>query len=160
GATLAGIGTVHAAVTNAGQVNPGISGPGVLSITGSFTQTAAGTLNLDLGGLTPGTQFDQLNVTGAATLDGTLNVNLTNGYVPAAGDQLTVMIFASGTGKFAALTGATVGGRQSLKPLYDPGDVTLLGVLAGVHVSPTSGLVTTEAGGSATFSVVLAKQPQ
>ncbi|MFL5327544.1 MAG: DUF4347 domain-containing protein [Gemmataceae bacterium] len=44
----------------------------------------------------------------------------------------------------------------------DPADVTLTNIdndTAGVTVSPTSGLVTTEAGGTASFTVVLTSQP-
>src|SRR5207244_1167373 len=79
-------GTVISNTTNAGQVNPG-SSAGILTITGNYTQTAAGTLNIELGGTTPGTQFDRLAVSGAASLNGTLNVTRINGFTVTAGDQ-------------------------------------------------------------------------
>src|SRR5947208_7964134 len=44
----------------------------------------------------------------------------------------------------------------------DPADVALTNAdnaVAGITVAPTSGLVTSEAGGTATFSVVLNSQP-
>ena len=44
----------------------------------------------------------------------------------------------------------------------DPADVTGINVdddVAGFLVTPTSGLVTTEAGGTATFTIVLLSQP-
>src|SRR5690348_6116271 len=44
----------------------------------------------------------------------------------------------------------------------DPADVAVTNLdndTAGINVTPTSGLVTSEAGGSATFNVVLKSQP-
>ena len=77
GGTLQGTGTFNVSATtfsNAGDVNPGTS-PGILSITGNFPQISTGVLNMEIGGLIAGTDFDQLDINGAATLDGTLNVS-------------------------------------------------------------------------------------
>src|SRR5207302_2747706 len=65
----------------------------------------------------------------------------------------------SRSGQFAATTGLDAGNGESLKAVYDPTDVTLLGFVTGVRVTPTSGLVTTEAGGTAQFTAVLTRQP-
>ncbi len=46
-------------------MSPGAS-PGTLTITGDYTQTSAGTLAIEIGGVTAGTQFDQLAVSGVA----------------------------------------------------------------------------------------------
>jgi len=100
-----GAGTVDVATTtfaNAGLVGPGLSA-GVLTVTGNYPQTASGTLAIELGGTTVGSQYDRLVVTGAATLAGTLNVTLIGGFTPAAGDQVTVLTFASRTGDFATV---------------------------------------------------------
>jgi hypothetical protein len=77
---------------------------------------------VEIGGPNPGTAFDQLNITGQGTLDGTLTVNLINGFVPNSGDGFAVVSFGSGTGAFAAITGA--GGLFT--PSFDPGDATLV----------------------------------
>jgi hypothetical protein len=45
GGVLSGTGTISAAVKNAGQLSPGLSA-GLLNITGSYTQTSAGTLSI------------------------------------------------------------------------------------------------------------------
>ena len=45
--------------------------PSVITITGNYTQSSAGTLDVDLGG-TSLSQYDQLQVSGTATLAGTL----------------------------------------------------------------------------------------
>ncbi|HEX8073006.1 MAG TPA: LamG-like jellyroll fold domain-containing protein [Pyrinomonadaceae bacterium] len=104
GATLSGAGTVAANLSNAATVNVGGS-PGCLNITGSYTQTAAGTLNVEIGGATPCTQYDQLNATGAASLNGTLAVSYINGFAPALGATFQPLTFASRTGTFSSVTG-------------------------------------------------------
>jgi hypothetical protein len=79
GGILKGVGTINGNVTNAATVSPGAS-PGVISIVGNYTQTAAGTLAVEMNGTTPGTQYDQLSVAGQVTLAGTLS--LTFGFTP------------------------------------------------------------------------------
>ena len=56
-----------------GTVAAGAS-PGTLTINGDYTQGPGGTLQEEIAGTTPGTQFDQLVVTGDVTLDGTLAI--------------------------------------------------------------------------------------
>ena len=51
-----------------GTVRPGTS-PGTLTVTGSYTQGATGTLEVDVDGTVQGTGYDHLSVGGAATLD-------------------------------------------------------------------------------------------
>ena len=100
GGSLSGPGTLSASLTNNGAVDLG-SAPGILSILGTYTQTAAGTLSLKVGGTTAGTQLDQVNVAGTAVLNGTLNVALINGFGPNAGETFSVLKFAGSTGSFA-----------------------------------------------------------
>jgi hypothetical protein len=108
GGVLSGPGTIGsttalAAVINAGQINAGGAGvTGTLTINGTYTQTAAGTLVLQVGGSTPGTDTDKLAVTGQATLDGSLTVVLLNGFVSG---PLQVVTFLSHSGVFASLDG-------------------------------------------------------
>ncbi len=64
---------VSGTFANGGVVAPGLS-VGVLSVTGTYNQDANGTLEVELGGPTPGTEHDQLAVTGIANLDGTLDI--------------------------------------------------------------------------------------
>src|SRR5262249_61869879 len=84
---LAGIGTVGANVVNAGPLPPGTS-PGTLSITRTYTQTSSGALNIELSGLTAGSQYDRLAVTGAASLAGALDVTTPGGLLPHLGAAL------------------------------------------------------------------------
>ncbi len=55
--------------------------------------------------VTPGTEFDQLVITGSATLDGMLNTTLVNGFTPSAGDTFEIMTFGSLYGSFASING-------------------------------------------------------
>jgi len=88
-------GTIVGNVNNsAGIVSPGAS-PGILTINGNYTQGPAGMLDMQIGGLVAGTDYDQLKVIGSASLGGTLNTALINGFVPAAGTTFT-LVDASG----------------------------------------------------------------
>ncbi len=88
--TINGKGTLDVMLANSfinnGILSPGNS-PGTLTVNGDFTQTSSGTIVLEIAGLTPGTQYDQLIVNGTATLNGTVNIVLLNGFVlPANGN--------------------------------------------------------------------------
>ena len=90
GGTLAGGGVINANLTNAATVAPGAS-LGSLIVHGGYTQTAAGALQVEIGGVTPGSGYDQLNVSGMASLDGALNVSLVNGFGPTLGQRFDVV---------------------------------------------------------------------
>ena len=51
--------------------------------------------------------------------------------------------------------GLDLGNHNSLRADYSGTNVTLVSEVVGIKVAPTSGLVTTEAGGTATFTVVI-----
>jgi hypothetical protein len=124
---LGGSGTVVANVTNYGIVYPGGDDQaGVLTINGSYTQGIDAYLSIDLGGTTVGTQYDRLTVSGAVNLDGTLLVQLINGYTPAAGDTFQILSFGSKTGDFAAVNLPDVGSDQSLTTTYTATSLTLV----------------------------------
>ena len=97
--TLRGDGQIIGNVSNIGVVAPGLS-PGALHVTGSFTQGVQGTLDIELAGTTPGSQFDTLDITGHATLDGTLSVSLLNGFTPASGTAFEILHADSGISGF------------------------------------------------------------
>ncbi len=56
-----------------------------------YRQGHSGTLEIPIGGRTAGTQYSRLAVNGAVAFDGTLRVNLINGFVPALGNTFTVV---------------------------------------------------------------------
>ncbi|MBC7377225.1 MAG: LEPR-XLL domain-containing protein, partial [Burkholderiaceae bacterium] len=80
--------------------------------TSAASQTSQPTLTLnpgdvfevELGGATPGNgtgHYDQLTVTGQASLDGALKVTLIDGYVPADGAVFTFLNYGTVSGSFA-----------------------------------------------------------
>ena len=98
---LGGSGSLDIALLNTGVVSPGYS-PGVLNVA-SYTQSSDGTLEIQIGGGTAGTgvgHYDQLNVSGAAILDGKLSISLLNGYKPADGETFSIINYGSVSGKF------------------------------------------------------------
>ncbi len=86
-----------------GGISPGDS-PAIVSIEGSINLDAANTLFIELGGTTPG-EYDRLELGGFASIDGTLDVALINGFVPSVGDSFG-FLFANGGfgGSFATLS--------------------------------------------------------
>ncbi|MBI2753527.1 MAG: filamentous hemagglutinin N-terminal domain-containing protein [Betaproteobacteria bacterium] len=108
GGTLSGTGTIIGNVSNsAGTVSPGAS-PGILTISGNYVQGPSGVLDMQIGGTTAGTQYDQLIVTGSVSLDGTLNTTLINGFVPVAGNTFTLIQSGGAlTGTFGAIVQPT-----------------------------------------------------
>ena len=106
GGKLFGTGTIAASVTSTGSVTAGDTAikAGVLS-PNTYTQNAKGSLNIQIGGRTAGTQYSQFTVTNAASLNGTLNLTLINGFVPAVGNAFTILTGSAVTGKFTTVNG-------------------------------------------------------
>lgn len=101
--------TVNGNFVNNAQLYPGgDNDPGTLTINGNFTQTSDGTTNIDIGGPGATDAYDQINVSGAATLDGTLNFGLTYGYQPSTTSQTTfdIITYQSVDGTFATINGS------------------------------------------------------
>ncbi|MEY3895003.1 MAG: hypothetical protein RLZZ214_522 [Verrucomicrobiota bacterium] len=97
--TLGGIGTVAALTAiSGGTVSPGNSA-GILSA-GNTDLQAGSILALELGGASAGVNYDRLNVTGSATLDGLLNLTVTGTY---ANNDLLFLLVNDGAD---AITGA------------------------------------------------------
>jgi len=120
-----GNGTVGGDVTNtAGTVAPGNS-PGILTIDGSYTQGATGTLALEIGGLIAGEEHDKLVITGTADLNGTISVELTDSFTPAANDTFDVLDFASFVNSGYVFDFSQAGDESS----WDTGSFETLGTL-------------------------------
>jgi hypothetical protein len=108
GASLGGPGTIDGNLDNGG--GPGYTGayvyvgggqfPGTLTVNGNYQQDSSSTLIFNIGGATAGTQFDQMKISGTATLAGFLDVHLINGYNPSRG-TFDILTYASESGDFA-----------------------------------------------------------
>jgi T5SS/PEP-CTERM-associated repeat protein len=100
--TLGGTGTIQGNVTNnGGIVSPGDSS-GTLRVTADYTQQASGTLLIDIAGHSSG-QFSVLNVLGNASLNGTLDPVLLNGFIPMIGQSFVFLDYASLAGAFSGI---------------------------------------------------------
>jgi hypothetical protein len=110
-------------LTNDGELDlGGPATPGLLTINGNYMQTFNGSLIIKIGGTAAGTQFDQLNISGTASLNGSLTARLIDNYSPPSGTTFQFLI-CGGTrsGQFAT----TNLGGHFVPPIYDPNDVTL-----------------------------------
>jgi hypothetical protein len=124
GGVLRGAGQITGNLTNdGGTVRPGTS-PGTLTVTGNYSQGASGTLETEIQGTTPGTQFDRLAVNGSATLDGTLAIVNAPAFTPELTDTFKILTAGSRSGEFATLTGTQANGR-TYSARYDSDGVTL-----------------------------------
>jgi photosystem II stability/assembly factor-like uncharacterized protein len=163
GGELRGAGNISGDVRNWADVHPG--GPfGFLSLSNSVTQiysnTASGRLNLQLGGLIPGTNHDQVRINGQANLSGTIKVDFLNGFVPAIGNSFTVMTYTARSGQFAGITAPP---GVTLQPAYFPTHLVLNAVAVTIVppfivTHPTN--VVLKEGLTATFRVVASGTPQ
>jgi autotransporter-associated beta strand protein len=101
GATLTGAGTFTGAFQNNGVYSPGNS-PALVSLT-NFSQGPTGLLEMQIAGLTRGTGYDALNISGAFLPGGTLAVTFLNGFSPVSGATFDLFNFGSISGTFAQL---------------------------------------------------------
>ncbi|MCZ6837087.1 MAG: hypothetical protein O7G85_15020 [Planctomycetota bacterium] len=116
-----GVGTFDI-VTFSGTFAPGFS-PASINL-GSVSY--AGTLHIEIGGPTPGSDHDQLNHVlgnGIATLGGTLELSLLNNFMPTTGQEFIVMTATSVIGQFDQVIGP-----NNLKVEYQLDRVIVRGV--------------------------------
>ena len=140
GGTLQGFGTISGNLSNTGgTILPGTPGvAGILTVTGNYSDPQA-FLDIQIGGPTPGTQFSQLNVLGDASLGGTLDVSLINGFTPYNGEQFVILTSTGLSGTFT--DGVIHDGNITFTVAYSPTGFTndvLLTVTAGSVPEPAS----------------------
>jgi hypothetical protein len=135
GGTLTGEGIITGTVSSGGEVSPGLQA-GILTVNGAFRMVGVGEVNIEVGGPTAGSGYDQLRVLGTATFSGTLNVAVINGYVPNIGDNYPVITYNSRTGAFSAYTGLVLGNGRSFNPVYNSNDFSLYVVPGSITPTP------------------------
>lgn len=138
GGTLLGFGTINGNVNNTGAiVEPGDNGsPGFLSINGNYQQGSGGTMSIQLEGVSP-TDFGVLDVTGLASLDGTVDFTTVGGFTPVAGDDFTFLLFGSLSGNFTNIdfTNWTCPTGDSCTEVLSANSLSL--DITGPHTAPT-----------------------
>ncbi|HEY1377392.1 MAG TPA: autotransporter-associated beta strand repeat-containing protein [Gemmataceae bacterium] len=148
GVTLGGHGTVAGPVSvNGGTLSPGAT-PGILNMTGAVTMNSSSTLFVEINGpTTPGTDYDQVNLTGGGSIDlGGATLTGTFGYTPQSTDSITIITGGPVLNQFAGGTTFNFGGYtgtvsypgnavvlSGFTPVPEPGGVLLAcGAVAGL----------------------------
>jgi hypothetical protein len=102
GMIVTGSGPIAGQVENHGGIVAPGDGVGTLNISGRFENATDGTLEMELGGTTAGTQYDQLIVDGSVGLAGTLSISLVDlgggTFVPSVGNTFTLVTATGGLG--------------------------------------------------------------
>jgi hypothetical protein len=95
------------------DITPGFS-PATVEFGGNVAMGSTANLKMELGGTVPGSQYDQVHVTGALSLGGILKVDLIDLgaglFAPHSGDSFDILDWGSVSGIFSAIQLPTLGG--------------------------------------------------
>src|SRR5580658_602797 len=146
GGSLFGGGTLGYNVVDAGGVlSPGtsVATTGKLTVADTYTEDSTGALDIQINGATAGTKYDQLKVTGTATLGGTLNISLASNFTPAMSATFTILTASSlDSTQFGTVNGLAINGTEHFTITYNPGSVVLTVVPGALPASAPGTLVT------------------
>jgi len=144
---VTGYGDFGGNVVFSGTYDPGGSPAAVDMGNAAFVACAA--LIVELGGLTPGGEHDQLNVANLVKLAGELQIELIGGFTPSLGDSFVIMTYGDHSGQFDSVVGIDLGDGLSLElsyganaltiltvPAHEPGDVNGDGNMDTLDISP------------------------
>jgi hypothetical protein len=99
--------------------------PGPFNLTGNLVMYPTGRILVELGGLQPLLEHDQVAITGSAALDGALQLDLIDEFTPEPGQQFTVLTATGGiSGTFSSIVppaGSPAG--LSFEAVYTPTSV-------------------------------------
>ena len=158
GGMLSGYGRVQGQVIvgPGGEILPGNS-PGVLTIEGSYEQDAGGGYSAEIGGTDAG-GFDQISVTGAATLGGSLSVRLVNGFTPTVGQTFRIVNAASVSGAFGSISQPSQAGI-SLASDATGVTVTITSVVVGAPVISSATTANAPPGAPFSYQITATNSP-
>lgn len=129
---LLNVGTLNGNLNMSGGVLAPGDSPGITTINGDYL-LSGGTLEMEIAGLTQGTQYDFLDINGDWTITGgNLQLLLLSGFMPAGGDSFDLFDFNSVTGSFDSilLPTLTAGLNWDTSSLYTTGIVAVSGTAA------------------------------
>ncbi len=92
-----------------GGYHPGDS-PATVNFQGGVTLGGGNTLAIELGGPTPGAQYDQVQVAGQLLLGGTLAVSFINGFSPGSTYSFDILDWGTLSGTFSTIVLPTLAG--------------------------------------------------
>lgn len=124
GSVFGNLGTLTGNVSSSGTITPADSKSltGSLIIMGTYTQSSAGALDINL---KKATQFNQLSVSGKATIGGTLNIGRLGGFIPALGASFPILTCTTLNGTFATVNGTSINSTEHFVVQYNANNVTL-----------------------------------
>ena len=132
GGALVGAGIVDGNVVNASTISPGLAPntAGQLTVTGNYTQTAAGRLKVEIGGPN-NNQFDRLITntnpnSNATNFAGTLDLSLINNFHPNANLAFPIAQYLTHQGEFTTVNGLDFGSGGNFAPFYQPNNLVLV----------------------------------
>jgi hypothetical protein len=128
GAGISGSGDVYFEA----DITPGNS-PGLAEFGGNVHLGPLANLVIEIAGTTAGTEYDALEIAGAAELDGTLDVSLLSGFEPGAGDVFEIITADGGiSGTFASVSLPELAGELSWNVGYGADSVVLEVITPGL----------------------------
>ncbi|MBX7218564.1 MAG: IPT/TIG domain-containing protein [Blastocatellia bacterium] len=138
-----GVGTSN---FNWALINSGVMDCPTTIAVSTFTQTAFGRLNIEIGGLVAAVSHDRMQVTGRATLNGTLNLILKSRFNPVSGQNFTVLTYGERVGTFASVNGQNANNGLRFNLTYDLSRMIVNAQGGGAspiisNISPTVGAI-------------------
>ena len=131
-------------LVNGGVLSPGVlPDAGQLAAFGNVAQENQGVYRVEIGGLAQNTEHDNMTVVGDLSLDGTLDIVLTGGFVPVYGDSFVIVNHGLRTGEFSAIGGLDIGGGLFFQIAYRDDYIVLA---AGDFLPPETHVITASAG--------------
>jgi hypothetical protein len=140
-AKLTGTLLLGGAIHNSGTIAPGGTTTGVILIDGSYLQMSTGNLEIEVGGTTPGTEFDQVQIAGPAELAGKLTVPFINSYTPSISHTMQFLTANSITGRFDSLSFPNLTGSIAAQVTYTPTTATIGFVSATTRTFNSNALI-------------------
>jgi len=120
-------GTFSGNVTDQGAfvVGDALLEAGLETVSGKYTQSSTGALDIGIGGATVGTQYGQLDISSVAVLNGTLNLALIGAFVPTLGEMFDILNASSLSGTFSTVNGIGINSSEEFSVIYNATNVTL-----------------------------------
>ena len=112
---------------------------GLLQINGDLTLGPASVVNVEIKGVTPGTEYSQINVNGLTSFDGLLNISYPTGYSPANGDAFAFFRHLTTSGTFTTINGLTAPGGVQLTPAYGANAMQVISGTTVTWINPAGG---------------------
>jgi len=120
---------------NNGSFIPGDS-PGILNIQNDLPSAATAVLNFELGGPIIAEFYNSLAVNQIANYNGTIRINLIDGFVPNVGQEFLLATCNSYTGSFLVKNGLSINAWKEFELVYEASELKLITRVISGQTSP------------------------